>query len=54
MEEIVSQLVNRFLHEVLDFTPAIMLTVLFCKANILLLLGELPQKIIPYLIMEWK
>jgi hypothetical protein len=35
-------------------TPAIILTVLFCKVNIILLLGQLPQKIIPYFIMEWK
>jgi hypothetical protein len=37
--------VNRFLHEFLDLTPAIILTVPFCKGNIILLLGELPQKL---------
>jgi len=50
----ISNLMNRFLHEFLDLTPAIILTVLFCKVNIILLLGELPPKIIPYFIMEWK
>jgi hypothetical protein len=35
---------NRFLHEFLDLTLAIILTVLFCKGNIILLFGELPQK----------
>jgi hypothetical protein len=40
----ISNLMNRFLHEFLDLTPAIILTVLFCKVNIILLLGELPQK----------
>jgi hypothetical protein len=49
-----SKLMNRFLHEFLDLTLAIILTVLFCKVNIILLLGELPQKIIPYFIMELK
>jgi hypothetical protein len=38
------ELVNIFLHEFLDLTPAIILTVLFCKVNIILLLGELPPK----------
>jgi hypothetical protein len=40
----ISNLMNRFLHEFLDLTPAIILTVLFCKVNIILLLGELPEK----------
>jgi hypothetical protein len=31
----------RFLHEVLDFTTAIILTVLFCKVSIILLLMEI-------------
>jgi hypothetical protein len=30
----ISNLMNRFLHEFLDLTPAIILTVLFCKLNI--------------------
>jgi hypothetical protein len=50
----ISKLMNRFLHEFLDLTLAIILTILFCKINLILLLGELPQKTIPYLIMEWK
>jgi hypothetical protein len=33
---------NRFLHEVLDLTSAIILTVLFCNENFILLLEELP------------
>jgi hypothetical protein len=50
----ISNFMNRFLHAFLDFTPAIILTTLFCKVNIILMLGELSQKIIPYFIMEWK
>jgi hypothetical protein len=38
----ISDLVIRFLHEFLDMTPAIILTILFYKVNIILLLGELP------------
>jgi hypothetical protein len=49
----ISKLMNKFLHEVLDLTPAIILRVLFCKVNILLL-GELAPIIISYFIMEWK
>jgi hypothetical protein len=45
---------NRFLHEFLDLTPTTILTVLFCKVNIILLFGELAQKTTPYFIMEWK
>jgi hypothetical protein len=45
---------NRVLHEFLDLTPALILTVLFHKINIILLMEELPQKIIPYFIMGWK
>jgi E3 ubiquitin-protein ligase DOA10 len=36
---------NGFLHEVLDLIPAIILPILFCKVNILLLLGGLPPKL---------
>jgi hypothetical protein len=55
MEEVKSLgLMNRFLHEFLDLTPAIILTVLFCKVNVVLLLGELPPKIISCFVMEWK
>jgi hypothetical protein len=38
------KLMNRFLHEVLDLTPAIILTFLFCKVYIISLLGELTPK----------
>jgi len=34
--------------------PAIIQTVFFCKLKIFPLLEELPQKIIPYFIIEWK
>jgi hypothetical protein len=37
-----SILLNRLLHELLDLAPAIILTVFFCKINIILLLDELP------------
>jgi hypothetical protein len=40
----ISNLMNRFLHEFLDLTVSIILTVLFCKVNIMLLLGELTPK----------
>jgi len=50
----ISNLMNRFLHEFLDLTPAIILTVFFCKVNIILLLGNYPKKIVSYFIMEWK
>jgi len=32
--------VNRFLHELLDLTPAAMLTIFFCKVHIILLLAD--------------
>jgi hypothetical protein len=35
---------NRFLHEFLDLTPAIILKVLFCKVNIILLFGGITPK----------
>jgi hypothetical protein len=41
----ISNLMDRFLLEFLDLTPVISLTVLFCKVNIILLLGELPKKL---------
>jgi hypothetical protein len=43
---------NRVLYEDPDFVPAIMLTIFFSKVKIFLLLEELPQKIIPYFIIE--
>jgi len=42
----ISNCLNRFLHEVLGCTPAIILMILFCKVNIFPLLEELPHKII--------
>ena len=35
---------NRLLHEVLGCAPAVLLTIFFCKVNIIPLLEELPQK----------
>jgi hypothetical protein len=46
-------LMDRFLHEFLDLAPTIILTVLFCKVNIISLLGELAKKT-SYSIMEWE
>jgi len=40
----ISNLMNKFLHEFLDLTPAIILTVLFCKVNIILFFRELLPK----------
>jgi hypothetical protein len=40
----ISNLMNRFLHEFQDLTPTIILTVLFYKVDIILLLGELAKK----------
>jgi hypothetical protein len=37
----------------MDCAPAIILTIFFCKVKIFPLLEELPQKIIPYFIIEW-
>jgi hypothetical protein len=45
---------NRLSHEFLGLTPDMILTVFFCNINIYLLLDKFPQKIIPYLITEWK
>jgi hypothetical protein len=45
-------LLTRLLHEFLGLTPAINLTIFFCKVNIFLMFDELPQKIIPYFIIE--
>jgi hypothetical protein len=35
---------NIFLHEFLDLAPVIILTVLFCKVNIILLFGGITPK----------
>jgi hypothetical protein len=40
----ISNHMTRFLHEFLDLTPAIIITVLFRKVNIILLLRKLPKK----------
>jgi hypothetical protein len=40
----ISDLLNRLLHEFLGLTPAINLTIFFCKVNVFLLFDELPQK----------
>jgi len=45
---------NRFLHEFVELTAEIILTVLFCEVNTILLLGELSEKSFPNLIMECK
>jgi uncharacterized membrane protein YadS len=42
------------LRVLLCFIPIIILTVLFHKKKTFLASGELPQKIIPYFIIEWK
>jgi hypothetical protein len=39
-------------HEFLGLTPAIILIIFFWDVNIFLLLHELPQKIIPYFIID--
>jgi hypothetical protein len=43
---------NKLLHEFRGLVPAIILIIFFCKLNILLLLDELPQKIIRYFIIQ--
>jgi len=45
---------GRLLHEFLVHAPTIFLKILFYKANCFPLLDKLLQKIIPYLITEWK
>jgi hypothetical protein len=50
--DIISNLINRLLHEFLGLVPAIIPTILFCKANAILLLDELPPKMITCFIME--
>jgi len=54
MQQVESNCLNRLLNEVLGFAPSIILTSFFCNMKIFPLLEELLQKIIPYLIMEWK
>jgi hypothetical protein len=50
----ISNLLNRLLHEFLALTPAINLIIFFWEMNIFLLLEELLQNNIPYFIVEWK
>jgi hypothetical protein len=45
---------GRLLPSVQHHAPTSILKILFFKANISPLLDELPLKIIPYFIMEWK
>jgi hypothetical protein len=47
-----SVFLNRLLHEFLGLAPAMILMIFFCKLYILLLLNELPPKIIFYFIIE--
>jgi hypothetical protein len=44
----ISNHLGRLLHEFIGLALAIILIVFFCKVNIILLLDELPQKIISY------
>ena len=48
------RLLNSFLHESLLPLPIIILIILFCILKTLELGAELPQKIMPYEIIEWK
>jgi multidrug efflux pump subunit AcrB len=50
----ISHFLNRLLRGVLRHAPTIILMIFFCNLNIVLLLEELPQKIILYFIIEWK
>jgi hypothetical protein len=50
----ICNLLNNSLQELWDFIPIMILTIFFCCVNTFLLLAELPQKIIPYFVKEWK
>ena len=50
----ISSRLNRLLQEVPGCASAINLTISFCNVKIFPLLEQLPQKIIPYFIIEWK
>jgi hypothetical protein len=50
----ISNWLNRLLQEVLGCAPVINLTISFYNVKIFPLLEELPQKIIPYFIIQWK
>ena len=49
---VISDCLNRLIHEVLSCAPAIMLMIFFCEVKIFPLLERLPQKIVPYYILE--
>jgi len=49
---IISNCLYILLQGVLGYTPAIILMIFFCKMKNFPLLEELPQKIIPYFVME--
>jgi hypothetical protein len=53
VEEVRLLILHTLLPEFLDLTPAMILRIIFCNINIVLLLDELTQKIIPYFIVEW-
>ena len=44
----IPSLINKFLHDSLLRQPIIILIILFCSLNILTLLADCPQNIIPY------
>jgi len=50
--DIISNYLNRLLHEFLGCAPFIILTIFFCKVKVFSLLEKLPQEIVPYLITE--
>ena len=50
----ISNSLNALLHEVLVCAAAIIMMILFCNVKIFPLLEELPLKIIPWFITEWK
>jgi hypothetical protein len=48
----ISNCLNRLIQDVLGCAAAIILMIFFCKVKIFPVLEELPQKIIPYFIVE--
>ena len=48
----ISNCLNKFIHEVLGRAPAIILNIFFCKIKIFPLLEDLPQKSIKYFIID--
>jgi len=50
----ISNCLQRLLHKVLGCAPAIILTIFFCKVRIFPMFKDLPPRIIPYFITEWK